>query len=82
MDTKTILGILGLILCIHILVAALSTIELKESPPLLINKFIWFLIIWLLPFIGAYWFHKKAGIKLQGGASTTGDCSTGGGDGY
>ncbi len=83
METKIIFGLLGLFGCIHLLIASLSTIELKELPPLVLpNKLIWLFIIWFLPLIGTYLFHKKANIKIQGGASTRGDCSTGGGDGY
>ena len=84
MSTNTVLGLLGLVGIFHLLIASLATIELKEYPLYsLQRKVIWFIAIWLLPFVGSYWFHKKANIKTVGGNSdyNAGGFSGGDGDG-
>ncbi len=61
------LTILGFIAIIHIFVAILSTIELKDYPAQTFFKnILWFLIIWCFPFIGAVLFYKN--ISLSSGS--------------
>ena len=60
MDNAYLLGVQGSIAIVYLLMGIFFTIDLS-----LIDKFsfkkklIIFLIIWLIPFIGMYWFYQQ-----------------------
>jgi len=61
-----IIRLLGIIGLPHLLLAILSMVELKMIPFYTLSvKKRWFIVIWLLPIIGAFLFHQRAKLGWQ-----------------
>jgi len=61
-----IIRLLGIIGVAHLLLAILSMVELKMIPFYTLSvKKRWFIVIWLLPIIGAFLFHLRARLGWQ-----------------
>lgn len=79
MSGKGILTIFAIVGVIHMIMAFLSTIDLKDNPLFsLSKKCLWFLVVWCIPVFGALLFHYKTGLGWSSGHTTGGEGTTGG----